>query len=216
MSATRQMTALKLRAFLVASLFLVLAIIVGIFYVGRQQLATIAVSVNHANANASASANNLETLKKLQDTLSANQTVISRASQLDATSKGYDYQNQIISDLETYGRQAGVGVTEVDFTAAVTATGSGSTVAPTTPAQPAGSPTGVGSQAPATDAGSSKPITITVTLDSPATYVNLLTFINLIEQNLPKMQIARLNLSHIDADSSKVAVSNFAIEMYVK
>lgn len=208
MSTTRHMTAQKLRVMLIAALFLMLAITVGVFYLGRQQLSVIAMSVNHANADANASNDNLNTLKKIQDTLAKNQTVISRASQLDATSNGYDYQNKIISDLETYGRQTGVGVTQVDFSAAFAAAGS-SAPASATPA--------TGQTPPTTSAANmSKPITISVTLDSPATYTNLLKFINLIEQNLPKMQIARLNLSHLDSDPSKVTVSNFAIEMYVK
>lgn len=213
MSAVRHMTAQKLRVMLIAALFLMLAIITGVFYLGRQQLSVIAMSVNHANADANASNDNLNTLKKIQDTLAKNQTVITRASQLDATSNGYDYQNKIISDLETYGRQTGVGVTQVDFSAAFAATGSGAAVVPATPGP------GAAGQTPSTTtntANMSKPITISVTLDSPATYTSLLKFINLIEQNLPKMQIARLNLSHLDSDPSKVTVSNFAIEMYVK
>jgi hypothetical protein len=205
------MTAQKLRVMLIAALFVMLAIIIAVFYLGRQQLSVIAVSVNHANADANASNDNLNTLKKIQDTLTQNQTVISRASQLDATSNGYDYQNKIISDLETYGRQTGVGVTQVDFSAAFAAAGSS---APASPATPAGAGQTPSASASATDM--SKPITISVTLDSPATYTSLLKFINLIEQNLPKMQIARLNLSHFDSDPSKVTVSNFAIEMYVK
>lgn len=213
MSALKQLTALKLRAMLVASLFLILAIIVGIFYIGRQQLSVIAVSVNHANADAAASDNNLSTLQKLQETLKTNQSVIDRATKLDATSTGYDYQNQILDDLANYGRQTGVTFTGADFSVA-TATPATTSVAPAT--APGATTSPVGGSTPAATVAPVKTITVTVTLDSPVSYTSLLNFIHAIEQNLPKMQISRLNISRYDKDPTKVNVTSFGIEMYTK
>lgn len=214
MSTLRHLTALKLRAILVASLFLILAIIVGIFYVGRQQLSVIATSVNHANADADASANNLSTLQKLQKTLAANQSVIDRATKLDAASVGYDYQNQILNDLATYGHQTGVTFTGADFSVATAAAPAASVVSPGTTQSGAASPATSG--APATGAAPVKTVTVTVTLDNPVSYTSLLNFIHAIEQNLPKMQIARLNISRDTKDPTKVTVTSFGIEMYTK
>jgi hypothetical protein len=203
MSNTRHLTALKLRVILVVSLFAIVAIIVGIFYVGRQQLSTIATAVNHANADASASADNLTTLKKIEDTLTSKSSVVDRAKKLDATSAGYDYQNEIINDLGTYARQTGVTITGVDFSAATTTTapaapGSGTTTMPAT-----------GST------GANKPITISVTLGTAVSYTSLLNFIYATEQNLPKLQVSRLNISRDDKTPGSVDVTSLGIDMYI-
>lgn len=204
MSTPRHLTALKLRIILVASLFVIVAIIVGIFYVGRQQLSTIATTVNHANADANASADNLTTLKKIQDILTSKSSVVDRAKKLDATSAGYDYQNEIINDLGTYAHQTGVTITGVDFSSATTAT-----AAPTSPGggTPATATTGAG--------GANKPITITVTLGSSVSYTSLLNFIHATEQNLPKLQVSRINISRSNQSPGSVDVTNLGIDMYI-
>lgn len=201
------LTPVKLRLILAIGLFLIAGVGAGVFYFANKQLSTIADSVSHATADASASQHTLQTLQTIQSKLDTQKDAIQRANDIAASSQSYNYQNQIISDLNTYASRAGVTITNIDFSAGSAtggASGATSTTTPTTPAAGATSaPAGL------------KTATVSVTLSSPVDYTKLLNFFNMLEQSIPKMQIAKVNLSK-SSDGGGVASDVLSIEVYIR
>jgi TolA-binding protein len=202
-------TASKLRIILSASLFLTSGLTVALFYFGREQLATTATSVSHAVADSNASQDNIASLKKLEQELNNNQDVMERTTKITADSQGYNYQNQIITDLYDHANKAGLEIDTIDFKSASTATQTGDTSTATPPAGTTETPDAGG-----TPAGL-KPVNVTLTLRNPVGYENLLRFIRSLEQNLTKMQIAQVGLTKA-TDGDAVTTEALTIELYVR
>lgn len=198
---SKKLTATGLRLMLSVSLFVIAAIgVVGFFY-AKNNLQAVAVDTSHTVVDASASQDNLRTLQKVQKTLADNKDVVSRTSSIVADSQSYQYQDQIISDLNNYATKAGISITNLDF----------STTTAAAPASAAGSPKAVASPQP----NGVKSTSVTVTLSNPVSYNHLLTFIRSVEQNLTKMQISRVSLSK-GVDSNSVSSDALAIEVYIR
>lgn len=200
MSKSKKLTATTLRLILSVSLFLIAAVGVAGFTYAKGYLQAAAIDTSHSVVDASASQDNLQTLQKIQKTLAADKDVIARTSSIVADSQSYQYQDQIIGDLNSYAAKAGITITNLDFSAAApAAAATSSPAAPAAAAQPAGV----------------KSTSVAVTLNNPVGYNNLLTFIQSVEQNLTKMQISRVSLSK-GSDSSSVTSDVLTIEVYIK
>lgn len=211
MTKSPKLTAATLRIILVALMFVIIAIAGVIFYFGRARLLTVSSSVNQAVADANASSQSLDTYKKIQTELTANQTVVTRAKLLTADLLDYQYQNQIISDLQAYGSQNGVTLNGIDFGATASATPGAA--APTAPATTTPAPAAGGADS---GASTGKVVTITIAVAKGIDYKNVLNFVHAIEQNLPKLLISRLTLTRGAQDFTKVDVSDISIQMYIK
>lgn len=206
---TKELTATTFRILLIVSLVVIAALGVGGFILAKNQLTTVATEVSSAVSEANASSNNLETLQLLKRELSKQQEVIARTGQIVAESQSYRYQDQIIADLTKYASEANIVITNIDFgdagqTPGATAPASssaGATPTPTTNAAPA--PSGV------------KSTLVSITLNNPVNYNDLLRFVRLIEQNLTKMQVSSIGLSS-DATTSQVSSDALTIEVYVR
>lgn len=195
----REMTAIKLRLILSCMLFVITTIGVAIFYFGNSVLSQVATDVSHTVADASAGQNKLQALQKTEKDLAANQKIVQRAGEVVANSQSYEYQNQIINDLNQYAARSGIELTNIDFstdtkTGAATTPAAGSSPTPT-------APSGV------------KTATITVTVKNPIQYVNLLRFMQAIEQNLTKMQLASVGITK---DQAGVSSDVLTITTYVR
>lgn len=210
MSKKSIFTASKLRIILSVSLFLIAGLTATMFYFGRQRLAETATTVSHAVADSTASQNNIDSLKKLEQELNDNQDVIERTTKIAADSQGYNYQNQIISDLNDHANKAGLEIDTIDFKSASATQGSGTA----TPA-PTGEATTPDAGATSSASAGLKPVSITVTLRNPVAYENLLRFIRSLEQNLTKMQIAQVGLTKA-TDGNTVTTEALTIELYVR
>lgn len=121
------MTATKLRALLVVLIIMLIGLAGVGFYFGQQILGDYAATVRQTVANSTASGNDVQSLKKLQEELVARQDIIAKANTLFATNQ--DYQNQVIKDLGTYAAKTGISISNYGFSAAsaVGATGTPST-----------------------------------------------------------------------------------------
>src|SRR5687768_2151647 len=129
------LTATKLRVGLVISLFVIGAIEATIFTFAYGQLAQTATEVSHVVVDANASQNNLATLEKIKKILEDEKGVVERASSIVADSQSYQYQDQIITDLNNYANKNSVTITNVDFSAGqAAATPPGQAAAPITAA----------------------------------------------------------------------------------
>ena len=189
-----QLTATTVRIILSASLVAITAIALTLFSLADHQLQQVATDVSHVVVDANASRNNLTTLESIKKELAAEHDVVTRASDIVADSKSYQYQDQIVTDLNGYAGKAGIEITNIDFSASKST--APVTVTPT-------APTGV------------KSTTVSVTLKNPVNYDNLLRFIESVEQNLTKMQISKVSLSRGTAGSD-VTSDVLAIEVYIR
>jgi hypothetical protein len=186
--------ATALRLTLSLSLFLILLAAAGGFYVANGWLRGLATDTSHASADAEASHATVTTLQRLQDELAANRGVIERASNIVAESQSYQYQDEIIRDLNNYAAAAGIGITNYSFetdTAESDQTAT-SNVAP---------PSGINSTL------------VSITLANPIDYDSLLRFFYSVEQNLTKMQITNISLTKSGNELSSDALT---IEVYIR
>ena len=190
------LTATKLRLMLSISLGVITLIAAGLFTFADGQLRQLAIEANHKTVDANASQNNLTTLEKVQDILEKEKTVVERARSIVADSKSYQYQDQIITDLNGFAAKNGVSITNVNFSST-----SGTTTPP-----------------PSTVAPMSglKSTTVVVTLKTPVNYNNLLHFLASIEQNLTKMQVSKVTLSRGSATGTDINTDALTIEVYIR
>lgn len=203
---SKELTATTFRILLITSLALIAAAGVGGFFLAKKQLTEVATQVSSAVSEADASSDNLENLQRLKRELSDQKEVISRTSQIVAESQSYRYQDQIIADLTKYASEAGIKITDMDFGdpgQAATSPSSAPSGGAAATANPTPAPAGV------------KSTSVSVTLDNPVEYSNLLRFVRLIEQNLTKMQISRIGLSN-DSSSEDVSSDALTIEVYIR
>lgn len=201
----RNLTPTKLRLLLLAALVLILFLTVGVFYLGYRQLETMAVEVGEKVAEANDSQNTIQELQKLKQDLEANQDVITKASLIAADGQNYSYQDQIVNDLTTYAARASMTISNITFST----TGAAGGAAPATNPAPAPAPASTES-APA----GLKKTNISVTLDNPVDYKNLLNFLHYIEQNLTRLKVANVTLTKAEGGAVNTDVLN--LEVYLR
>lgn len=203
----KSFTATQLRMTLSISLF-VIAILGGVmFSFANGQLETFATEVSHVSIDADASRNNVQTLQTIEKELENNKDVIKKANSIVADSQSYQYQDQIVSDLNKYAAAAGITITNLDFQAGDSTAGSGSTGSKT--------PGSTTTPAPSAPAGV-KTTSVTVTMKNPIGYNNFLQFLRAIEDNLTKMQVQKISLSKGTGEGDQISSDVLTIQVYVR
>lgn len=206
MATTKKMTATTLRLALSIAIFLVAGISIAGFAFFSGSLKNYADEVSKTNGEAQASDTNIQSLQKTQAELEKYKDTAIRAQSIVSESASYQYQDQITRDLNNYAAQAGLVITGFTFDSTAT------TAAPAAPTTPGATATPQGAAAPA--GLNSK--TVTIQLESSVPYKSLLSFMNMIEENLTKMQIAKVTLAKSSDNDENVAGQTLAIEVYVK
>lgn len=202
MMKRKALTASMLRLYLSLSLFAITLLAGVALHFINDQLRSYASEVSKVTAEANSSQNNVQALQKVQEELEKNKEVKQRARNIVADNQSYQYQNQIITDLNGYAKKAGVTITNIDFSA-------GSTATPTTPTTPKSGTT----TTPAAPSGV-KSTSASITLKNPVSYTRLLRFINSIEDNLTKMQISRVGLAR--GTDNQITSEALSIEVYIR
>lgn len=204
------LNAQKARILLVGVLLLMVAAGGGGFYYAHQWLQATAENTNKTVAQAEASESNIENLRMLESTLAEYATEREDARNISVENKKYEYQDQILI-LDKYAKSTGVHITSIDYSEGLDGA-SGSSAPP-----PAPTPT-----SPGDALGGSAPTplqtkTVSITLDAPVDYHNLLLFIRKIEQSPVRMQIASVSVA-ADAASNgrRVNPESFTIDIYVR
>ncbi len=201
----RGLNASQLRIVLLASIGVIL-VITGIgFYFIQSQLSGYAVTVSHASEDADTSVNDVAVLQGLQKKLADNQVNIQRTQNIVADAKSYKYQDQIISDLNTYASRSNISINSFVFDSGSPISSSAATTSTpvVTPGQAAPVVAGL------------KSTTVSVTLKTPTKYSDLMNLIHSIEQNLTKMQIASISLTK-GSSSQDVSTNTLLIEVYIQ
>lgn len=208
-TSSNGLDAQKLRMLLIGTLLVILLAGIGGFVFARQQIMTYAVDVSKATNNQKISSDNLNALQAVQTTLSNNKDAVSRTSELVAESKEYQYQDQIIADVNTYAQKAGISITGYTFTSDVSASASASGTTSGTAAAANGT---AGNKA----ISGLKTVGVTVAIKSPVPYGNVMNFIHYLELNLTKMQLKGVSLSNDTADRGNVTVGALNLEVYTR
>lgn len=181
-----RLTAVGLRSLLIVLILLLIGLATVGFYFAQTALVAYSKVVTQTVADSTNSGKDVQSLKKLQADISGLQDVIVKTSKITASAS--DYQSQVITDINTYAKSAGIGVSNYTFTQTPTAS----------------------------VAGAPQSSTVTLALTSPMPYKSLLTFLRLIETNLPKMQVSSVNLTRVEGDSSTVRTESIAIDVYTR
>lgn len=195
------LTATSLRLILSISLLVIAGLGILLFSLSQRTLKNVAIDVSHTVADADASQNNLQNLQRLKNNLASKHDIVQRAESIVAESRSYEYQNQIINDLNDYAARAGLSIVNIDFTGGETGT-----AAPTT--TPGAAPA-----APSTTVNGVKSTFVSIALKNPVDYTGVLRFLQSVEQNLTKMQIANVGLSKTEDGISSDVLN---IEVYIK
>lgn len=151
-------------------------------------LAAERLAADHARIDANISAEELQKAHNLQVYLSNHKEDVEKAAAVVAETKTYQYQNQIVEDVNRFASIAGVTVLGFDF-----------------PTQ----------QAPGAAKGV-KTLQATVTLQNPVPYENYLRFLKLIEQNLTKMQITDISITPDDKVIGRINNPTVGLQVYVR
>lgn len=186
----------KLRIALIATTVLII-ILSGVgFWFFKEWLATYANSVNSDAQQAEVSGSDIASLQRLKLQLEEDSVAVNRTKNIVADSKSYEYQNQIMNDLNAYANASGIKILSYGFD-------SGSTAAPGAAAATAApAPSGL------------KSTKITVTVNNPVKYTAIMRFIHSIEANLTKMQLSGVSLRKDAADT--VNVDPLTVEVYIR
>jgi len=180
------LTAVGLRGILVTLIVLLIGLSGAGFYFAQKWLTEFSKTVSQTIANSSTSGHDVQSLKQLQEDLAAKQDIITKATNIATTTD--NFQTQSIQDLGTYADLSGVKITNYSFPPATQAAGTAAKSA----------------------------TSITLTLQSPMSYVSLLKFMNYIENNLPKMQISTITLSRVEGNSTSVRAESMTVEVYTR
>lgn len=191
------MKATTLRNILIVCVVLALAGIGVFMYYAGSYLRTEAAKTSRTKIDIEMIDQNVEQLKLIKQSLDANRASIDKARQIVSDSKQYQYQDQIINDINTYAAASGVQVVGYDF---------GSTTTPTDPTKLLNAP----------QINGVKALTATLSLGSPMEFDSYLRFVRAIEQNLTKMQVSGINISPDPKNSSQIINPSVVIIIYVR
>jgi len=200
----RTLTATSLRLALSVSLFAIALLAGGLFYFADGQLHGVAVNVSHALVDASTSQNNVQVLQQIERQLADDKDVIARAKSIVADSQSYQYQDQIVGDLNKYAGKSGIPITNIAFSNGSSTSSAPATNKTQTTSPQAAAPSGV------------KTTSVSVTLENPVGYQNFLKFLRYIEDNLTKMQVQKISLSKGTGSGDDVASDVLTIQVYVR
>ena len=208
-----KLTAVNLqRLFLVGIFVLVVAAIFG-FTALTKVLQSKAIEVNHAQTDADIGSNNVKELEQLNSDLQSHKDVVQRAKEIVAESKSYQYQNQIVQDINAFAARAGITILGYNFSGDNTnssspdsslSSGTTQPSANTSEAQKTNIPAGV------------QTVTANITLKNPVPYNNFLRFLKLIENNVTKMQVTGVSLSPDSGHPDQISNPTIGLIVYTR
>lgn len=200
---------------LIAAIIGLIIVVVFNFIFVTKLLSKQSLQANQTKIEADISTNDIKTIQSATKKLQAEPDVVKKAASVVAESKLYQYQNQIINDLQDYAKQNGVNIKGYSFSATDTASSAGAST-PTPPATSGAPPTG-SSQPGQTAAPTGVTSTnVSITLDDKVKYIQFLNFVRSIENNVTRMQITNIDLSPESKDPSILLGPALTITVYTR
>lgn len=219
---TKNMSAALLEKLLLVLIVLILAVTIGIYYFlfgfVKSQADTAAESV----AKADSSQKDIDDLNKSYKWLQANPETIDKTSKIVAQASSYQYQDQVINDIESYANQSGLNVISYRFSE-LSGTGSAASSSAAPASSSSSSSTASSAATPPTAAAPSglTQASIDIGLETGISYRKLLQFIKRIEQSVTRLQINSINISSVSGAENKkgvpdpVSVTTFTISVFL-
>jgi hypothetical protein len=180
----------RLRIFLLVSVILMVAVLVGGFIYASIWLADSASKIKAKNySNVSGSIDGKQ-MTDLQQDVNSNKSNSIKATSLIVPSK--TYENIIHQDLSKYANEIGIPIGDYSLSQ---------------------KPSFMTTDAPITGV---QPQFVSVSISGPVQFNKLLEFIQAIESNVPKMKISGINISSVSGQNSMVSVKPIIIEVYTQ
>lgn len=186
------MNAVKLRIVLVIGLVVSLAALgTGVWWL-QGALAAQVAKTDHARADADIAQLELEKLRRLEIQLQEQKDIVERAAQIAATADNYQYQDQVVKDVEAYAKRHDIAIANFDFSGA------------SAPGASTNSPAGT-TRTP-----------FSVSLRGPLSFDKFMNFLRDIENNLTKLQVSSLSLTPTADDPKMVTNPTLSLVVYLK
>lgn len=180
-------------------LLIILSAMVGLVIFAYSFLSKTSEEVGRMQTEATAVDAKIQSLLASKSQLDRNSDTVKKAKNIVSESKLYQYQNQIIQDLNTYADRAGIPIKSFSFqneptTSAKTATSN---------KQTSTSPAGV------------KSTFVSIQLGDHIDYTKFLHFLSLIEKNVTRMQLSGVSISR-GANNHEISIQSLEVKVYTR
>ena len=180
-------------------LLIILSAMVGLVIFAYSFLSKTSEEVGRMQTEATAVDAKIQSLLASKSQLDRNSDTVKKAKNIVSESKLYQYQNQIIQDLNTYADRAGIPIKSFSFQNEPTV----SVKTATSSKQTSTSPAGV------------KSTFVSIQLGDHIDYTKFLHFLSLIEKNVTRMQLSGVSISS-GANNHEISIQSLEVKVYTR
>ena len=180
-------------------LLIILSAMVGLVIFAYSFLSKTSEEVGRMQTEATAVDAKIQSLLASKSQLDRNSDTVKKAKNIVSGSKLYQYQNQIIQDLNTYADRAGIPIKSFSFQNEPTV----SVKTATSSKQTSTSPAGV------------KSTFVSIQLGDHIDYTKFLHFLSLIEKNVTRMQLSGVSISR-GANNHEISIQSLEVKVYTR
>ena len=180
-------------------LLIILSAMVGLVIFAYSFLSKTSEEVGKMQTEAIAVDAKIQSLLASKSQLDRNSDTVKKAKNIVSESKLYQYQNQIIQDLNTYADRAGIPIKSFSFQNEPTASAKTATPSKQTSTSPAGV----------------KSTFVSIQLGDHIDYTKFLHFLSLIEKNVTRMQLSGVSISR-GANNHEISIQSLEVKVYTR
>ena len=180
-------------------LLIILSAMVGLVIFAYSFLSKTSEEVGKMQTEAIAVDAKIQSLLASKSQLDRNSDTVKKAKNIVSESKLYQYQNQIIQDLNTYADRTGILIKAFSFQNEPTT----STKTATSSKRTSTSPAGV------------KSTFVSIQLGDHIDYTKFLHFLSLIEKNVTRMQLSGVSISR-GANNHEISIQSLEVKVYTR
>ncbi len=180
-------------------LLIILSAMVGLVIFAYSFLSKTSEEVGKMQTEAIAVDAKIQSLLASKSQLDRNSDTVKKAKNIVSESKLYQYQNQIIKDLNIYADRAGIPIKAFSFQNEPTTSAKTAKSSKRTPASPAGV----------------KSTFVSIQLGDHIDYTKFLHFLSLIEKNVTRMQLSGVSISR-GANNHEISIQSLEVKVYTR
>ena len=180
-------------------LLIILSAMVGLVIFAYSFLSKTSEEVGKMQTEAIAVDAKIQSLLASKSQLDRNSDTVKKAKNIVSESKLYQYQNQIIKDLNTYADRADIPIKAFSFQNEPTTSAKTATSSKRTPTSPAGV----------------KSTFVSIQLGDHIDYTKFLHFLSLIEKNVTRMQLLGVSISR-GANNHEISIQSLEVKVYTR
>ena len=180
-------------------LLIILSAMVGLVIFAYSFLSKTSEEVGKMQTEAIAVDAKIQSLLASKSQLDRNSDTVKKAKNIVSESKLYQYQNQIIKDLNTYADRAGIPIKAFSFQNEPTTSAKTTTSSKRTSTSPAGV----------------KSTFVSIQLGDHIDYTKFLHFLSLIEKNVTRMQLLGVSISR-GANNHEISIQSLEVKVYTR